>query len=65
MELMIAVMLHRRDDGEWSEEELDPIRELRIEDMTPSGSVLGATLTLRSGGTYVVDFGEIDGLRHC
>ena len=65
MELMVAVMLHRRDDGEWSGEELDPIRELRIEEVTPSGSVLGATLTLRSGETYVVDFGEIDGLRSC
>nr|MBP7572220.1 hypothetical protein [Acidobacteriota bacterium] len=65
MELMVAVLLHRRDDGEWTEDELDPIRELRVEEVTPSGSMLGATLLLRSGETFVVDFGEIDGLRRC
>lgn len=65
MELMITALLHRRDDGEWTEDELDPIRELRIEEVTSNGSVLGATLTLASGETFVVDFGEIDGRRHC
>jgi len=65
MELMVAVLLHRRDDEKWTEEELDPIRELRIEEVTPSGSMLGATLLLRSGETFVVDFAEIDGLRRC
>ena len=49
----------------WTEDELDPIRELRVEEVTPSGSMLGATLLLRSGETFVVDFGEIDGLRRC
>ncbi|HMA92696.1 MAG TPA: hypothetical protein VKP30_08420, partial [Polyangiaceae bacterium] len=65
MELMVCVMLHRTDDGSWTEEELDPIRELEIMDVTPNRSVLGAAITLRTGERYYVDFGEIDGYRSC
>jgi hypothetical protein len=65
MELMISVLLHRRDDGEWTEDELDPIRRIQVEDVTATHSILGATVTLKSGEAFVVDFGEIDGLRAC
>lgn len=65
MELMVCVMLHRTDDGAWTEDELDPIQEFKQMDITPSKSVLGATLTLRNGEKYCVDFGEIDGYRAC
>ena len=65
MELMITVMLHRMDDGEWTEEELSPVRELEIMDITPSGSALGANLTLYNGEKYEIDFKDIDGKRTC
>jgi hypothetical protein len=65
MELMIAVMLHRMDDGEWAEDELSPLRDVKIVDVTPAGSVLGAVLTLSNEERYRIDFNEIDGRRSC
>jgi len=65
MELMISVLLHRTDEDDWTEEELAPIRRLRIDEVTATGSVLGATLTLATGEEYTVDFKDIDGLRAC
>jgi len=65
MELMITVLLHRRDDGEWTKEELFPIRDLKIMDVTPTGSVLGAILTLSNDEKHEVDFKDIDGHRSC
>ncbi len=65
MELMISVLLHRTDNEPWTEDELAPIRRIKIVDVTPANSVLGATLTLKSGEEYVVDFKDIDGLRAC
>ncbi len=63
MELMVSVLLHRTDDGEWSPEELDPVREIRIMDVTPLFSPLGAELTLRDDTLYRIYFEEIDGNR--
>jgi hypothetical protein len=63
MELMISVLLHRTDDCEWSPEELDPIKEIRIMDVTPLFSPLGAEVTLRDGTLYKIYFEEIDGNR--
>jgi len=65
MELMIAVMLHKTDDGEWTEEELSPIKDIEIREMMPSYSPLGAIITLRDGTKYEVDFANIDGHRTC
>ena len=63
MELMISVLLHRTDDGMWRPEELDPVKEIRIMDVTPAFSPLGAEITLRDGTLYKVYFEEIDGNR--
>ena len=63
MELMISVMLHRTDDREWSAGELDPLSALRIMDVTPVFSPLGAEITLRDGRLFKVYFEEIDGNR--
>ena len=63
MELMVSVLLHRTDDGEWSPEELDPVREIRIMDVTPLFSPLGAEVTLRDDTFYRIYFEEIDGNR--
>jgi hypothetical protein len=65
MELMIAVMLHKRDDSEWTEDELSPIKEIAIQEITASYSPLGAVITLRTGEKYEIDFANIDGNRTC
>ena len=65
MELMISVMIHRMDNQEWTEEELSPIRDIQIVDITPEYSALGATITLFNGEKYEIDFKDIDGKRSC
>jgi len=65
MELMISVMIHRMDNQEWTEEELSPIKDIKIMDITPEYSALGATITLYSGEKYEIDFKDIDGKRSC
>lgn len=65
MELMITVLLHKMDNTEWTKEELSPIRELRIMDITPSYSAMGVHLTLHNGEKFEIDFKDIDGLRTC
>lgn len=63
MELMISVMLHKTDDSEWTAEELSPISNIEIIDVTPVGSALGAKITLSDKKVYEVYFEEIDGRR--
>ena len=63
MELMITAMLHKTDDSEWTKDQLSPVKDVRIVDVTPSGSVLGAEITLADGAVYVVDFKDVDGLK--
>jgi hypothetical protein len=63
MELMISVMLHKTDDTEWTTEELSPISNIEIMDVTPVGSALGAKITLSDYKVYEVYFEEIDGRR--
>jgi len=65
MELMITVMLHKMDDTEWTEEELSPIKDIKIMDITPTYSALGATITLYNNEKYEIDFKDIDGKRTC
>ena len=65
MELMITVMLHKTDDAPWTKEELSPLERVKIMDVTPSGSVLGAEITLGDNTTYLVDFKDIDGYKSC
>ena len=65
MELMVTVLIHRMDNNEWTEEELSPVKKLEIMDVTPSGSAMGATITLYNGENYEIDFKDIDGNRTC
>jgi len=65
MELMIVALLHRRDDDEWTEEELSPIRKLEVMDIAPSLSALGARIGLADGRVFEIDFKDIDGHRSC
>ncbi|HUX56191.1 MAG TPA: hypothetical protein VMV77_04410 [Bacteroidales bacterium] len=63
MELMISVMLHKNDDSEWTMEELSPVSNIRIMDVTPASSPLGAEITLSDNRVYEIYFDEIDGNR--
>jgi len=65
MELMVTVMLHKTDDSPWTPDELDPVRQLEVMDVAPSGSVLGARITLADGTQHLVDFNMIDGYKSC
>ncbi len=65
MELMITAMLHKTDDSPWTEEELTPVRDIRIMDVTPSLSVLGAEIALADGTKRTVDFKDVDGYKSC
>lgn len=65
MELIVSVLLHRRDNGEWLDKELQPIVDLEVSRFMPSGSVLGVLVTLTNGLRYTVDFNEIDAHRAC
>ena len=40
MELMITVMLHKTDDSAWTKEELSPVKDIKLVDVMPSGSVV-------------------------
>jgi hypothetical protein len=62
---MIVAMLHKTDDTEWTRDELAPVKDFEMMDVTPSGSVLGARMTLSDGTSHAIDFGEIDGYRSC
>jgi hypothetical protein len=53
------------DDQEWTEEELSPIKDIQIMDITPEYSALGATITLFNDEKYEIDFKDIDGKRSC
>ena len=65
MELMITVMLHKMNDSEWTAEELSPIKDIHIVEITPSGSPLGATITLSNDEKFEIDFKDMDGKRAC
>ena len=65
MELMITVMLHKTDNSDWTEEELSPLKEVRVVDIMNGHSPLGAAITLFSGEKYEIDFKDVDGKRSC
>lgn len=65
MELMISVMLHKNDNTSWSHNVLNPIKEIVLRDVMPSGSVIGAELTLHDDTRFLVDFKDIDGFKSC
>jgi hypothetical protein len=65
MELMISVMLHKTDDTDWTKEELSPLKNIKTMDVTPSGSVIGAEITLADNTRHMIDFKDIDGFKSC
>ncbi|WP_372647961.1 DUF2264 domain-containing protein [Draconibacterium sp.] len=65
MELMITALLHKTDDTEWTTEELSPIKNFQINEITATMSPLGATIELYNEKKYEVDFKDIDGKKTC
>lgn len=61
MEILITVMLHRQDDGAWSEDELMPIRSFNVLDWAPSGQPCGVQVELKDGRNFTIDYGNIEG----
>ena len=58
-------MLHKTDDTAWTTEELSPVKAIQIMEVTPSGSVLGAEITLADNTIHQIDFKDIDGFKSC
>ncbi|MBN1984861.1 MAG: DUF2264 domain-containing protein, partial [Prolixibacteraceae bacterium] len=65
MELMITALLHKTDNSVWTEEELSPVKNIELLDITPGFSPLGAKITLNNGAVYNIDFKDIDGKKAC
>ena len=61
MEVMITVMLHRLDKGEWTEDELMPVRSFEILPWAPSGQPCGVRLELKDGRKVLIDYGNLEG----
>jgi hypothetical protein len=62
---MISAMLHSTTDTPFTKEELSPIKQIKVLDVMPSGSVVGAEISLSSGVRHVIDFKDIDGYKSC
>jgi hypothetical protein len=65
MEVIITALLHKMDDTDWTEEELSPLKDIKIMEVTPAFSPLGAEISLFTGKVYKIYFEEIDGKRKC
>jgi hypothetical protein len=65
MELMVTVLLHKTGDSPWTDEELSLVKSVEVCKLMPSGSALGARVTLNNGEEYEIDFKDIDGKRMC
>lgn len=61
MEILITVMLHRQDNGDWTDDELMPIRSFKVLDWAPSGQPCGVRLELKDGRSFVIDYGNVEG----
>ncbi len=61
MNLLVTLLLHRCDNGEWSDAELFPIDKLETPRWMESGSSCGALVSLRDGREFAIDFAAIDG----
>lgn len=63
MEVFVTVLLHRLDGGNWTEDELHPVKTLEVLPWAPSGNANGVKLILKDGREYLIDYGNVDGRR--
>jgi hypothetical protein len=61
MEVLITVMLHRKDNRNWTEAELMPILRFEILPWAPSGQPCGVRLELKDGRSILIDYGSLEG----
>jgi hypothetical protein len=61
LDLLVTIMLHRKDDRDWTGDELMPIRSMEYLPWAPSGSPCGLALVLKSNRNFLVDFRALDG----
>jgi hypothetical protein len=61
VELLVTLMLHATDDGEFAAEQLALIAEMEFLPFAPSGQPCGLRLKLRTGEELLVDYGNIEG----
>lgn len=63
MEVMITVLTHRADDGDWTDDERMPIAEWSLVPWTVTGQPCGVRLVLKDGRSFTIDHGHGDGRR--
>lgn len=62
---VISALQHKNDDTEWTYEELSPVMEIKILDVTPVLTPLGAEITLHDGSIRKVYYPQIDANCRC
>ncbi|MEO0793614.1 MAG: DUF2264 domain-containing protein [Verrucomicrobiota bacterium] len=63
MEVFVTLLLHRIDGGNWTKEELNPVRKIEILPWAPSGSACGIEITMSDGSEILIDYSEADARR--
>jgi hypothetical protein len=62
VEILISTLLHKADNSEWTDEQLQPIASVEPLIKGVSMPLGGLVITLKSGQKYTVDFSTIDGM---
>jgi len=63
VEVFITVMLHRLDDGEWTEDELMPVKYWEIIPWTDEGYPCAIRLELKDGRIFTIDYRNMNAPR--
>ena len=62
VEILISTLLHKADNTEWKEDQLQPISSVKpLQEGIPM-HLGGLVVTLKSGEEFIVDFSHIDGM---
>jgi hypothetical protein len=57
----VTLMLHRPDTEKWIDQHLDPVDQIELLEIAPSGQPCGANIRLHNGKEYTVDYGDLFG----